>query len=614
MVLPVTLQHYDDETAIDLVARLAAANGFSSLRTFLGHTDVTVKAIVHGEADALAMVSLWSGVPASRLRRLAAVATGAGGTWRMGCATLSKDMRPGRAQRFCAHCVLEDREREAGRMVSRAHRRAWWSIRGIKSCPVHACVLTEVTLTADSDVHDFPRFVESYLGLIRDAATAPVAVSQPRLDAYLCGRVFEEAGDGFLDRLDAHVAAEFSRYLGDFLVLHDVRTWMDEGTDLREWGFNVSIKGEREIRRVVAEVIDQKRPKAQYVESVLGPMVHWLRRNIAKDPYQPVVDLIQDILEHNMPFGEGQIILKPAQTRHLYCVNSAHADYGITKERIRALMEANDPDFRPGLPDSRTYFAASTLRPVLQSAVDTLNSREAGETLGVSEEMVHGLLGAGILSQVEERANGTRSFVRIHKSALDELVQSLTNKSTLVSDVAGLVPLASAVCLFRRPFHRLVKMVMDGNIEALIVSGDRPILERVHIPTAALTTPRPQGEQRNEDSLAGGNDQLMRLKEAELALGTTTITIADLIKRGYLRQRFLRRETGRDVKFVERQSLAEFQASYASLTEIAKSRQGYRAAIKVELENAGLAPIFEPEGFIARFYRRSELDKAGIRL
>ena len=103
----------------------------------------------------------------------------------------------------------------------------------------------------------------------------------------------------------------------------------------------------------------------------------------------------------------------------------------------------------------------------------------------------------------------------------------------------------------------------------------------------------------------------MRLKEAELALGTTTITVADLIKRGYLRQRTIRRETGQDVKFVERQSLAEFQDVYISLTEIAKSRQGYRAAIKAELDQAGISPIFEPEGFIARFYRRSEITRIG---
>ncbi len=98
MVLPVTLLHHDDEAAIDLVARLATANGYPSLREFLAHTDTTANAIVHGETDALSLVSEWSGVPVTTLGKLATRTSGAGGTWHMGCATLSKDMRPGRRQ------------------------------------------------------------------------------------------------------------------------------------------------------------------------------------------------------------------------------------------------------------------------------------------------------------------------------------------------------------------------------------------------------------------------------------------------------------------------------------------------------------------------------------
>ncbi|GGA92444.1 hypothetical protein GCM10011491_20580 [Brucella endophytica] len=192
-----------------------------------------------------------------------------------------------------------------GRMASRAYRRAWWSIRAIKGCPVHGCALTEVAVDAAGDVHDFPQFVKANLGLIEDVAATSVPSRQPRLDTYLRDRVFLDSGDGFLDRLDAHVTAEFSRYLGDFLILQDVRAWMHEGTDLREWGFNIAVKGEGEIRHVMAEVIDRKRPTTQYIESVIGPMVKWLRRNQAKEAYAPVIDLMQDILERNMPFGEG---------------------------------------------------------------------------------------------------------------------------------------------------------------------------------------------------------------------------------------------------------------------------------------------------------------------
>lgn len=599
MVLPVTLAHHEDEAAIDLVARLAAANGYPSLREFLAHTDTTANAIVHGEMDALSLVSKWSGVPVVTLGKLAARASGAGGTWQMGCATLSKDMRPGRMHRFCAQCVLEDREREAGRLASRAYRRAWWAIRGIEGCPVHGCRLTEVAVDAAGDIHDFPQFVNANLGFIEDAAAAYAPSRQPRLDAYLRDRVFLVGGDGFLDRLDAHVAAEFSRYLGDFLVLRDIKAWMHDETDLREWGFNLAVAGEGEIRRVIGEVIDDMRPTTQYVELVLGPMVRWLRRNLAKEAYGPVIDLMQDILERNMPFGEGQTIFKPVRTRYFHSVSSAYAEYGLTLDRIRALMKANDPDFRDGLSDASTYFDATALRPILAAASDTLTSKEAGEALGLREERAHDLLGAGILEQVETRSEDERTYTRIRKSAVEELTHRLKGRMTTVTSEEGHMSLAAAARTWRRPFHTLVAMILEGSLKASIVPGRTPVLQKARVALDALKL--------DVSPLAGGDDELMRLKEAELALGTTTITVADLIKRGYLRQRTIRRETGREVKFIERQSLAEFQATFASLTEIAKSRQGYRAAIKAELDEAGILPIFEPEGFIARFYRRSEI-------
>lgn len=600
MVLPVTLPHHDDEAAIDLVARLATVNGYPSLREFLAHTETTASAIVHGETDALSLVSEWSAVPVATLGKLAVRVSGAGGTWQMGCATLSKEMRLGRLQRFCAHCVLEDRANGTGRLASRAYRRAWWSIRGIEGCPAHGCTLTEVAVDAASDVHDFPQFVKANLGLIEYAAAAPVTSRQPRLDKYLRDRVFLNGGDGFLDRLDAHVAAEFSRYLGDLLVLHDVRAWMPAATDLREWGFNLAVKGEVEIQRLVADIIDRKRPTTQYIEFVLGPMVKWLRRNAAKEAYRPVIDLMQDILERNMPFGEGHIIFNAVQARHLYCVNSAHADYGITKDRVRVLMKANDPGFRDGLPDSRTYFDAAALRPILEAARSTLTSKQAGAALGLRDERVHDLLDAGIIEQVETRSDAERAYTRIRRSAVEELVQRLTENTTAVTRDAGHLSLADAARTWRRPFHTLVSMILEGSLERFVLPGNAPVFQRLRVSPRALVSP-----------LAGGDDELMRLKEAELALGTTTSTIADLLKRGYLRQRTLRRETGRTVKFIERQSLSEFHATYVSLTEIAQSRKGYRAAIKAELDKAGIAPIFEPEGFIARFYRRSEITRIG---
>ncbi len=505
MVLPVTLVHHDLEAPIDFVARLAAANGFSSLRDFLAHTEIGVRAIIAGDFDALAVVSEWSGVPAARLARWAVAGHGPGGTWRMGDATLSKDMRPGRKMRFCAQCVLEDSEKEQGRMAARAYRRAWWNVNGIEGCPAHKCALMEVRVAADGDVHDFPQFVKANLGMIEEAAAVPVLSRQPRLDAYLRDHMFRDHGEGLLDGLDAHVAAEFSRYLGDFLVLHNIRALMHEETNLREWGFNLEARGEDEIRRVFAEIIDQKRPTTQYVESVVGP-AKWFRRNAAKEAYGPVIDLMQDILDRNMPFGEGQVIFRPVRTRHIYCVNSAHADSGINKDRIRALMKANDPDFRDGLPDSRTYFDAAALRPIIEEATGTLTSKEAWSLLGVAEATFHHFLKDAILHQVETRGSGERAYTRIRADSVDDLILRISNRTILVADDEGMMSLSEAARSVHREFRDLVAMILSGNLEAFMVPGEEPVFQRLRLKKGALKI--------DTGRTAGGDETLMRLKEA----------------------------------------------------------------------------------------------------
>lgn len=603
MALPVTLDYHADEAAIDFVARLAAANGFSSLRSFLGHTDVTAKAIVQGEDDALSIISEWSGVAMSCLKTLAVVGSGAGGNWQMGRATLSKDMRPGRRYRFCARCVIEDRQRTSGRMVSRAYRRAWWSVRGIEGCHVHDCALLEVSVGSEDDVHDFPRFVQDNFGRIEAAAAAAPPSRQPALDRYLRERMFEDSGASFLDTLDVHVAAEFSRYLGDFLVLHDLRDHMPEGGSASEWGFLLASRGEPAIRQIVSEVVDRNPPPRKRVEPVTGPMVRWLRRNVTKVAYQPIVDLMQDVLERTMPFGPGETILRPVVVRNVHSVITAQEEFGLHAPRIRTLLHEQFPELRMDRPDGETYFDAVFAEPILRAATETLTSRQAADALGLTEGRMQDFLEAGILEQVERRAGDERSYTRIRRSAVSDLEGRLVDKLSEIKSDVELLSLATASRDWRRSYHSLVSMILDGALVAYALGGNGPVLGRVRV--------RPHGRNIVSDPTAGIDGQWMKAKEVERVLGTTTATVSELIDRGYLRAQSFHRVASKAVKLIERQSVAEFGETYASLSDIAKSRQGFRAAIKAELDAAGVTPIFEPTGFIARFYRKTDLTKIG---
>src|SRR5690606_24133418 len=126
--------------------------------------------------------------------------------------------------------------------------------------------------------------------------------------------------------------------------------------------------------------------------AVLGPMLPWLRRNLSKAAYQPIVDLVQDILERNIPFRPGEIILKPVKIRHLYSVTMAQEEFSLHPPRIRTLMQELFTDFRTDRPDGQTYFDAATAEPVLRAAAGTLTSRQAADALGLTDARMQDLL------------------------------------------------------------------------------------------------------------------------------------------------------------------------------------------------------------------------------
>lgn len=606
MRLPVTVPHHDDEAAIDFVARLAAANGFQSLNDLLEHADLAAAALVSGDNEAMSSVSMWSGVDIERLRALAVSSSGPGGRWQLGFATLSRDMRPGRTMRFCACCVVDDRLQEEGRLAARAYRRAWWSVRGIESCGIHGCSLTEVGIEAGIDLHDFPLFVSRNTEMIATAAASAGRGRQPRLDAYLQGRVLFEAATGFLDKFDAHVAVELARHLGEYIASHDLQDRMIEQSDPAEWGFGVASEGADGIRAMLAKDIDRLRPRTKHVAQMLGPMSRWLNRNQDKAAYREVVDLFQDILERNMPFGEGQIIFRPAARRYLYCLNSAHAEFGVQTKRIRALMKASDDSFDDGYSDSATYIPADVLRPILQSAADTLTSVEAGKMTGLSERRVHNLVSAGIFEQVETRDRSERSYSRIKPSSVRDVLSRLEDGATPISSADGYVSMAEATRYWHRRYHEVVATVLERHVESYIIPGEAPSIVRIRVAPDAL--------KHVVDPMAGGDEELMRREEAKRVLGTTNATIKALISLGYLDGRTLPMMSGHKVQFIQRRSLSDFQQRYATLSQIGKAFGWNPRSVPSKLKDLGISPVFEPRGAVARFFEKSELAKADIHI
>lgn len=105
MTLPVTVDFHSDETRMSLLSRLAIANGYSSVREFLDFTDTNAHAVRSGSPEAISTLAEWSGVEPHVLQSYN-ITTERHSTWRLGAASMSRDMRIGRSHRYCPKCVL----------------------------------------------------------------------------------------------------------------------------------------------------------------------------------------------------------------------------------------------------------------------------------------------------------------------------------------------------------------------------------------------------------------------------------------------------------------------------------------------------------------------------
>lgn len=96
-------------------------------------------------------------------------------------------------------------------------------------------------------------------------------------------------------------------------------------------------------------------------------------------------------------------------------------------------------------------------------------------------------------------------------------------------------------------------------------------------------------------------------------LNTIAEFITELIDRVYLPVESVRhKQTGKTVTFVNRATFVEFQQKYLSLSAVAKVAGTSRPVVKVTFDCAGIEPIFEPKGIVARFYKKADLNRVGF--
>ncbi len=193
--IPLRVRPAPFEPAYGLLGRLAVRHGYSASRAFVADMAFGIADFVH-ELECgrrLAELACLAGLAKATIAASTMVTDQAGilwiGTERVDVAANHRAVSA--AGRVCPCCLRIDLEMGDGPESCRPHRRIWWDLTGVVSCPVHGVLLLDVCPNCGSSPSRVPtsprhcRCGHDLAGL----ATLPLDDSDLMADRYLVGRL-----------------------------------------------------------------------------------------------------------------------------------------------------------------------------------------------------------------------------------------------------------------------------------------------------------------------------------------------------------------------------------------------------------------------------------------
>jgi hypothetical protein len=617
MTLPVLVKFHDDETRLSLLSRLARANGYSSLTEFLSFTNTSARAVRSGEPKAVLMLAEWSGVDPSRLASFEIKNSGPGATWKLGKATMSKDMRLGHNYRYCPQCVLEDLEHGQGRPPTRPYVRTTWMTKAFATCLQHGRPIVERATDALGQ-EDFSRFAAANLAIIEKQSAADFGTSPAmKMDEYVAARIDGRLTNPFLDSFEAYVAIDLCRYLGHFEKKHRPagQSRSREIDSVIENGFAIASEGAEYIEATIVAAVDLEKPFVVELKSFFGLLRTWLLRNREKEEFGPAVELFQDIVKRNLPVGKDDFFLVPTRQRHIHSVRSAGLEYNMMEERVYKVVVDAGLAQPSELSSARIYFNAADAHELLIAALDTVTSADMASAMGVSTARIRAILDHGLIPRASKVSDGTRVYSRVRRPDFERFLETIDGHAPHTAETGDLMDLRKASAKAYCNVEKILELILDGKISSLRrAHGDGFIAGLVIDATEVRGLLMGKGRSASNGTHArvyealAENPKLLNGRQAEQRLRTTSGTITELVNLGYLETvEAVNSMTKRSRRYICAASLAAFDKGHVSVAMLATKTKVFGGSIPPLLDAKGIRPIYEPTGRNSRYYRIADV-------
>ncbi|MBY5438672.1 TniQ family protein [Rhizobium leguminosarum] len=611
MRLPVSVQQRPDEPPLSLASRLALANGYPSLQSFLACTPTNMTALYRGDADAMRLLSKYSGIPAGDISRFAIPLATVGDHWHLGEHKMHRAMRIGRRHRYCARCVVEDvKIGEPDRPFSRTYVRASWLTKATSACTKHRCKLSERQVVP-LEYGDFSRFVARNFEQIELAATSLECAEDVSLDRYVEGVLAGRKTNAFLDGLQPYVCVNLSVHIGRFAKRHALakdRAAL-KGKHSTALGFEIIALGPERIEAVITSAVASVRPMATELKRFFGSLLRWLRTNAANPDLRPVIDLVQAIAIRCLPLGPGDVFATRVDAeRCLHSLKTATATYGIFEDRIQTLLTEAGLIKPFKLTSAQIYFDARQAHEVLTAALDTVTSPEMANALDLSLEAMRLILVAGLIPCVEVPTQpDVRIYYRVRKSDFEAFRSTLFEKAPVVRINCGLVTLASAARKCLRQRTEILRFALDGKLGSLSKIDDTGHLASLRVDWAEVYEKLEKQLPRNRSD-ALDQSHLLNARKAERRLAAASGTLRELINLGLVATaNVYNPKRSRVQEYVLASSIDEFKKEHVSLARLSDILEKFPGKVRADLDRRGIGSLYEPTGRNSRYYLKKDI-------
>jgi DNA-binding transcriptional MerR regulator len=597
------------ETATSYVSRLTRYCGLTSPSDLCLDFGFRLQDFVRGDDFLFEKLAEIGGASAEDMKRWAVRTTGRH-QYEVSGQRAAKGSLVRTRLRICPKCLVTDRQ-EWGRYG--AYRRHLWHFKSIRSCIVHGMPL--MTLPSEKYTiqnYDFTGQVEKNWAMIERASVAQYDHQATEFERYIADRLDSVVQNTFLDAMPMFIATRLCEMLG--LVLINGPNQKGSKASERDMalagqaGFNALRSGEDGLYEALDTLVTPMALRTVRHQSDLGPFFEWLTLATMSPEIERLKGKVRAYLFRTYPYSEGDMVLgKPCPVASTFTINGAWQTLGIQRKRMnRFLIEGglahlDEADDCVRLKDS---LGIDDLDRISRKMTNRLNSFEARELLNVSAEMLQLLRDAGILVP---KTDALDQIPKYEKSDIERLLSRLTSQVSKQGNPNNdMVAIVDASRRVRCPGSDVVQLIFERKLQTVWRDESVTGLSGFKVNLPELRRALPTFE------MVG-----ITKGEASRLLRVTYPTINYLVAEGLLTTEYVRNPKSRQFVYaVPDDRIAEFQAGYETLGQLAKRYRRASGPLGCHLEAKGICPIETPPG-ISWIYERKGLErrlqKAGLK-